>query len=603
MIPATARPPAPAASHVAAGPSNFAAGLCLASIIAYVAWASGRGIDITDNGYYLLSSAHPGDVLVSLTSAHEYTARLLWFARGEVAAFRAAGAMLLLASSVVLFVGLRRALCIDTGGGHSAHLALFVALGCLSYYGWTLLTPGYNLLNAVALQCCAGGLLFAMPASGESGRGTARRVAAALLAGASAGAAFFIKFPTGILLLAASALVVVAWPYGNDRRRLIGGVGAGFLAWGLLHFAVIQSPAAFTSQWGQGLTLVGLLGSVHGGGIVAAYLRDAGVVLLLVFAKYGWVYLGVVLAWIAGRGRPFAPWAKVVPAAALVLFGLATMMAGFHYGGDIPSRRNLAFHAGLLVLILLLFLCRTGMGDAGIRDFRKNPRARLAVIALLLALPAIGAIGTGNPLRLNMMLHLGPWLALVSMGLCSLAKRAGGRWTLLAGTLLAAGVCASQVVTGGEVSPYRLNAPMSRQVLDTRFGPEPQTLKLDGETAAFVKGLREAARACGLRPGDDVIAFTGMPGLVYGLDARSPGIPWYSGGYPGSAAANAFALGLVPPARLAAAWILLKEGTPDAVPDLAALSIRFPQAYELCGSGVWPVTRQQVQLWRPGGAR
>ncbi|HWA11823.1 MAG TPA: hypothetical protein VHA15_01890 [Burkholderiales bacterium] len=601
MIPAAA---GPSAGQVAAGPSILAAGLCLATILGYLAWASGRGIDITDNGYYLLSSAHPDDVLVSLTSAHEYTARLLRVARGEVAAFRVVGAMLMLASSVVLFAGLRRALRIVDGRGHAAHLALFVALGCLSYYGWTLLTPGYNLLNAVALQCSAGSLLLAMPGPGDSGRGTARRqVAAALLAGASAGAAFFIKFPTGILLLAASALVVVAWPYGNERRRLMGGLVAGFFAWGLFHFAMIQAPASFLSQWRQGLALVGLLGSVHGGGIVAAYLRDAGAVFHLILAKYGWVYLGVMLVWFAGRRRPSAAWVSGVPAAAFVLFGFATMMAGFHYGGDIPSRRNLAFHAGLLLLILLLLLYCSGPGAAGVRDLWKSQRARLVVVAFLLPLPAIGAIGTGNPLRLNMMLHLGPWLALVSMGLWGLAERPGGRWTLLAGTLLAAGVCASQVVTGGEVSPYRLNAPMSRQLVDTKFGPEPQTLKLDGETAAFVDGLRRTARACGLRPGDDVIAFTGMPGLVYGLDARSPGIPWYSGGYPGSAAANAFALGLVPPARLASAWILVKEGTPNAVPDLAALAIRFPQAYALCGSGVWPVTRQQVQLWRPGGAR
>ena len=72
--------------------------------------------------------------------------------------------------------------------------------------------------------------------------------------------------------------------------------------------------------------------------------------------------------------------------------------------------------------------------------------------------------------------------------------------------------------------PYGLPAPIYRQVHPVRGLPE---LRVDLATKTFLENVRDRMAEAGFEPGDPVIALDFMPGLVYYLDARSPGFLYF----------------------------------------------------------------------------
>ncbi len=68
---------------------------------------SDRGFDITDEGFYLLSSAHPGDVTFWPNSAHWFTSLLYRAANGDVVVLRTVAVICCVMASLFLAIGIR----------------------------------------------------------------------------------------------------------------------------------------------------------------------------------------------------------------------------------------------------------------------------------------------------------------------------------------------------------------------------------------------------------------------------------------------------------------------------------------------------------------
>src|SRR3954454_3897609 len=64
-----------------------------AAVLSWLVWASDKGLDLTDEGFYLVTAQHPGDVLMLTTSFHWFTSWLLWMTAGSVAWIRIAGVL------------------------------------------------------------------------------------------------------------------------------------------------------------------------------------------------------------------------------------------------------------------------------------------------------------------------------------------------------------------------------------------------------------------------------------------------------------------------------------------------------------------------------
>ena len=103
-------------------------------------------------------------------------------------------------------------------------------------------------------------------------------------------------------------------------------------------------------------------------------------------------------------------------------------------------------------------------------------------------------------------------------------------------------LAAIQIVGGTINVPYGLNASLLRQTVATEIGSPSSRVSVDPDMHALVVDLRRLANECGFRDDDDLLALYNMPGIVYALGGRSPGIPWYTSGLPGSRLVNQMGL-------------------------------------------------------------
>ena len=217
----------------------------------------------------------------------------------------------------------------------------------------------------------------------------------------------------------------------------------------------------------------------------------------------------------------------------------------------------------------------------------RNFSAIVLFAAVMFLLPFAGAVGTGNYLYIGTLWDMAPWFGLLLILLVALTGLLKNRWNLLVGILIISSFSCAQILSGCWYQPYRLNKGLSGQTQATEIGYPTTILKLDPATSEFFYKIRQLASKNGFKPGDDVLGFSNLPGVVF-AGGRSPGIPWYNCGYEGSRAFAEKALSLVPQERLKRAIILQTSGSAKCMPDLAKFGINFPGDYILCGQLIIP---------------
>jgi len=222
-------------------------------------------------------------------------------------------------------------------------------------------------------------------------------------------------------------------------------------------------------------------------------------------------------------------------------------------------------------------------------------------VLTLFALPFCGTVGTANSLQSGMRYAMGPWFALFAVMLARLSAPSRTRWAVPVGLAVLSGLSLVYVLRGPLEAPYRLRAGLRGQTEETPIGARGGTLKLDPELHAFITGVRKTAIESGFRPGDDLLGFFDMPGVVFALGGRSPGMAWYTMGYPGSRLVMERGLALAGRERLRRAYILQTTASTEWLQSLRPLGINFPDDYVLGGTFTIPYSwaKEDVRWWRP----
>ena len=580
------------------------------SVLALLIWARDRGFDFTDEGMYLLSAQHPEEIHVSATLAYVYLAPLLRLVDGDVAAFRVLGYGLVVFAASVLWFGVRRAVgnrdsdLLGSFGGFAVVLA-----GALLYYVWFLPTPSYDLLNAVSVSMFGGALLSGL---GWSVAGRAWLAASAwLVAGVVIGFDAFVKLPTAASLAMLALLAVLFWPALSPRSRLsalIVGL-CGSLLWFALHFVVLQPPAAAWRIFHAGADFARVLDPRYT--VLSALSRafeDSWQLAKDAVSRYAIIYIVTAIFGAIVAFSPITPekrerWLNRTLAVAVAAAIIVAVKKYWYIAGVAYIQKITPLAGGALLLAAAWRLWQEWQfPKASSSASVGGNRAELLIVLLLTALPFADAVGTNNPLTINMAMSLGPWLAAVWL-LTSRASHDGvrtwGGWVLPA---FLAALCSAQVLYGCLNDPYRLNGGLLRQTIPVQIGSAGSRLYVDAEDAAFIEGLHQASVSCSLRPGSPVLAFYDLPGVVYALGAVSPGIPWFVGGYPGTTQALESVLAKVPLATLRQAAIAVAEPLPpSALPDLALLGIDFPNGYRNCAVLAMPgrLHGHSLSIWAP----
>ena len=123
-------------------------------------------------------------------------------------------------------------------------------------------------------------------------------------------------------------------------------------------------------------------------------------------------------------------------------------------------------------------------------------------------------------------------------------------------------------------------------------------LQVDPATAAFVTKLEKLLAAGGFRPGDPLLAFYDLPGVVYLCGGVSPGAAWY---FPGRDARNCHAFDITSQ-PLGKACILVNQPLGDELKScLHEHGLAFPENYRLVGTVLssYHSEYRHVQVYAP----
>ena len=495
---------------------------------------------------------------------------------------------------------------------------LGMSIGALLYGSFVNYAPSYNLVTTCGCYAAVGlALLSSRPHGGW------RAPVWQLLAGATLAVVTLCKFSAGAAALGVTLLLALIF-LESPRTRIIGIalIVAGFggvlalmvMSHGGLDDAVRQFRLGMSigalaieetilerlERYYDELYLHGyLLGQIFAVPllclVLAAMTRSTLIALAGIgwFAWFGWLGWDLNLeSYLLGGTQHYRDQAFPL----LALMALCAVAAVPEWRRDWRPKMTAA---GFLILafcfavgsgsLALLVLCLL----ATARRWGANWRA-CTLFAALFALPYGIAVGTGNQITVQLLFSLAPWGALIA--LLAFANGRSAAVTIPAQLACAAFalLIAAQVFTSGLNAPYRLHRPLDQQTESTGLGTLG-SVRLDAETAQFVRQIRTIAAQCGIDGGQrHFLGLYNIPGIALLTHTIPAFTPWmFMQKY------TEAILDTVPADSYRDAVVGIQLGANDAPPPMPRQLATFPQGYRLCGSAVIPYQQQKIQLWVP----
>lgn len=582
----------------------------LAPVVAlgFLLWASDRGFDITDESSYLLSAKFPSSVLAAASSAYIYLGFLFKAVGGGLVAFRIAGYLVLCCSALFLWTGLRNLSgtlgYTELSAYKNVYAAAAIIAGALLYYFWFLPTPSYNLANSVSVNFYAGLMLWEIS---ERDKESLRLKVILFLVGVALGICSFIKFPTaGALLLLTIATVLVEEKI--SRRRVLvffSCLTAGIAVWLSIHFVFIQGFSEWSNTMRRGVEYARALDPNYSlRSEITRPFKDIYLFASAALRAFWKVYalIGAITATFLAlrvRLRLSLNWVALPSLGATFLMGLKCYQERWYEGGVDYFGRTTTIFLGFIFIVaafaaLVFFLDRRRQPDnqrIGIVGFA------LALI-ILFSVPFAGAVGTNTRLYENMVFYMAPWFALLWLMMIPTVSASSTELPRCFLLFVVSTISAAMIVTGCLRQPYRLDAGVYEQNRRTSIGNPADNILLDVAASKFFGDLKQAVVKCDIPTNPAVLGFYNMPGVVYALGGHSPSLPWYNGGYSGTASAVDLALSWADAQSLRGALLIIAGNEP--LPSQIAERLSFPSSYENCTDLSDPYDNNQpLHFWRP----
>jgi len=581
----------------------FCGGVALLWIAAGVR-SSGRGLNVADESFYLLSYRWWNVDHRNFTGAQYFYGPVFDLLGHDIARlrlFRLATMVLVhlvFGWSFMRWLRLHRPAAPPTRWWEAAGIAAVVAAGGVAC-GWLPLSPGYNdviLLGALSAMS----LVLCVARHARAGRRIPLRLPVAY--GTLLPLLLVTKWSslTTVLLTAAAAAVALGRQPGRAVVRLAVGVTAGTMGVLTVMFLVVPMPAALAE-----LAAVNRLmsGNTSPSTLLSRYAEELFQLCYSSVDRY--LLLFVAAAVVVG-----VSWVPAIRMAAGVLAVLALGLSiqqtlatdGVHGGAGYAGSYARTLLVALLVVLWIGLLAvdgervrqarwvagrsradtppaRSSLGTAGVRS-------TLLLTALAL-LPIVQALGTTGGLTIRAIGGFAAWMAVmiaVGTGLEAASALVRGMVAaVLAVTVLAAG---SVAVGGLWRYPYR-TFPYRTATVAAAGLPPLASIRLNRATA---DALSEMGRQ--LRPFVEPAgrAMIGVPALVVAFGGRPVGEPWV--GVPSRVAA-----GIRADCRGGAPWwarrppvLLAAEPVPETeIRALRACGIDFGTGYRLLATYQLPV--------------
>ncbi len=598
----------PPASAPSRWPLPLAAALLLvvAAQAAMFMTASTRGLDLTDEGFYLLTFRHWTEwPSVSLFGA--YFALPYQLLGQSVWAIRVLGFVLLLAAAIWFGREVHRsfdalALRATPQGVVAASLAGGASIW--NYYGAFLVpyTPSYNLLT---LACALGTMAQAL----RIGRAVFQKQDSALAIdsfgfGLVASVGLASKFSAGVLVLGLGALIIAAFAWQRIDGRTAGRIAVALTAGLAANLAALwladpELPTRF--QRGIAVTLA-MFPRSPANEIATFLVSDVPQAIALSLRILLWPLVAAFAATLAGL---FLSRRLLFDSIAVAVF-----VAGAAWVVYIKDNR---VHRIALLTLVAVALALARWWLARRHETRSSPGRALWAAAALLAVPFAYSFGTSNPLLRHMGMAAAFPAVLATAQIRSMWV--GGSisgWAFGLSLVLLAAAPAEIVVrqwTSAEYT-YRLGAPLAEQTAPMPANPAAIDVAVPPALARGIGDFLRLAKEQGFRAGQPMMDFTGQsPGLVAIAGGVPLGAIWFVGGplFDGDGMAR-LSLRYVDEREVRRAWLLTSTDSFASIGSWAAIveAKLGGSFHEEVGRVTLPdptsddkTTTMTVILWRP----
>jgi hypothetical protein len=252
---------------------------------------------------------------------------------------------------------------------------------------------------------------------------------------------------------------------------------------------------------------------------------------------------------------------------------------------------------GYTSLFLVLLTLRAGLAGTAQTISPYRLAGCLMFLAWLALMPFVTAAGTTHKIFINALLHVAPLAAAILLLAASLDKSLRRVIILPFAGLLIVGLGFSQFITGFVLTPYR-TAPKWTQTVPVEVGVPATILNLDPASAECIEKTKAALAAAGFKPGDDVLALYGLPGLVYAVGGVSPQRPWFFDNYGDIGhEENLRALKCISLERISKSFIIRTKSNTIAIEQLKSCGISFPQSFQQIGEISIPIKNISAEIW------
>lgn len=491
--------------------------------------AAGHGLDLTDEGFYLLSYRWWNVDRRTFTGAQYVYGPVFALLGHDIAALRVfrlitvVGVHLVFGLAFMRWLRLRRPSAPPSRMWEAAGAAAVVAAGG-AMYSWLPLTPGYN--DVVLLGALLGlAAVFAMARHAERGARIPAWLPFAL--GVTVVPVLLAKWAALLLMtLVAVAGVVALSPLG--RRAVAGAAGrslAGIAAGtALLHVTVAPLTAVVPP-----MVEVNRLLAAHSFSIpvlLDRYWTDSIPMFASAARQYGLLLAAALVAALVRHPVRHAA------AGVLGVLGLATAVRHAARDGGLGGGavNVAAFVAPLLAAMLVALV-------VAVAARLENTRGRL-LLAAPAVLPLGYAFGTSNiPLKVS-VLAFAAWMAVLIAVITGLDRTAVAARAVTAAVAVGSLVVVGCVATGGAWRhPYR-GVPNALATATAPGVPALASVRLDPEQARRYADLHARVAPYVEPAGRRVMALDKMAGIVLVLDGRSVGEAWYAPEDPARTAAG-----------------------------------------------------------------
>ncbi len=516
----------------AEGDGRLGAGLALLSGLAATAAvvaglvvcfaAVHRGLDLTDESYYILSELHPKTYLRSFTEFQVVVGpvlsivRYVWVLRVvKLAALVAANLFLAWAfvttAPTLLGSRFRRVDRLAVGAA--------VVAGALLPSTLSPQTPGYNETTAWIVTCGSALLLLLadkrVPRAGEP--------VAWMAVGVLTWLQLLVKWPAAVAMAPLAVLAVVRTrPRPWSIPRSVAAVVAGLVASALVTWFVVAPLPELIRGIHRGSTALATFEGHQTGKLLRSYVSDLWDIPRTIVPSYWYLLVAAVAAGALVTTRRFARAGVAVAALGLCVLTPVLVVEKQIRGGVLPTETLLNRLSVLMLYVVLVFV--SGAVATTIRSRRPPSLRKVLLVASFLMTPFLSALGTNNAIWFNAFFLAGFWV-LAALAVASTAFGRQGRPLVHGFALASATLIAFMAFDGTWHHPYR-QLPLSADVVTVGSDGPLSGLVVDPATATFIREVRAEVRASSGRLPPTMVVWSGIPGAVVAGRVVQPAYAW-----------------------------------------------------------------------------